>query len=132
MAHDLRAKRQITDVVFADPEWELVRLGTREELLGGREGVVDLLQWHAVIGHDEESGVLASAGNGTRQRRRRPRLASEIGADIQHGNAALGQGLGNVCTVCGTEVCCKTHDISVQPKSAIRGATSSASNRRLS
>jgi hypothetical protein len=59
-------------------------------LLGDGEGVVDQLLRYAVIGDDEKSGVLAGVGNGTRQRRRRPRLAGEICADIGHGNAAMG------------------------------------------
>src|SRR5687768_946141 len=101
MAHDLPAERQVTDVVLADLQRELVRFGTREEFLGDGESVVDQLRRHAVIGNDEKPGVFAGAGNGTRQRRRRPRIAGEIRADIEHGNSAMCQWLGLGC--------CETH-----------------------
>ena len=94
MAHDLPAERQVADVVLADLERELFRFGTREELLSDGEGVVDQLLRHAVIGDDEKPGVFAGAGNRARQRRRRPRLAGEIRADIEHGNAAMGRRVG--------------------------------------
>src|SRR6185503_12716711 len=101
MAHDLAAEGQVTDVVLADLQRELFRFGTREELLSDGEGVLDQLLRHAVIGNDEKPGVFAGAGNSTRQRRRRPRLAGEIRADIEHGNAAMGRGVGLGC--------CETH-----------------------
>src|SRR5207247_1655470 len=40
-------------------------------------------------------GVFAGAGNGTRQRRVRARLAGEIRADIEHWNAALSSANGD-------------------------------------
>src|SRR4029079_17603033 len=101
MAHDLPAERQVTDVVPADLERELLRFGPREELLGDGEGVRDQLLRHAVVGNDEKPGVFAGAGNSTRQRRRGPRLAGEIRTDIEDGNAALGRGVG---VGCGTHV----------------------------
>src|SRR6059036_802802 len=88
MAYDLPAERQVADVVLADLERELVPFGAREELLGDGEGAVDQLRRHAVIGDDEKPGVFAGAGDGMRQRCRRPRLAGEIRADIKHRNAA--------------------------------------------
>jgi hypothetical protein len=54
--------------------------GTREELLGDGEGVVDQVLRHAVIGDDEKPGSSC--------------LAGEIRGDIEHRNAALGGGLG--------------------------------------
>src|SRR5262249_23636321 len=73
MAHDLPAERQVTDVVLADLERELVRFGAREELLGDGEDVVDQLRRHAVIGDDEKPGGFAGAGEGTGRRRARSR-----------------------------------------------------------
>jgi hypothetical protein len=104
MAHDLPAERQVTDVVLADLERELIRFGAGEESLGDGERVVDQMLRHAVIGDDEKPGVFAGAGNGTRQRRGRARLAGEIRADIEHRNAALSRGLGLGC--------CETHVMS--------------------
>ena len=66
-------------------------------MLGDGEGDVDQRLRHAVIGDDEKPGVFASARDGARQRCRRPCLAGEIRADIEHRNAARGRGLGLGC-----------------------------------
>jgi hypothetical protein len=63
-------------------------------LLGDGEGVVDQMLRHAVIDDDEKPGVFTGAGDGTRQRRRRPRLAGEIRADIKHRDTAVARRLG--------------------------------------
>src|SRR3989442_5802284 len=69
MAHDLPAERQVADVVLADLERELFRLGAREKVLGYSEGVVDQMLRHAVIDDDEKPGVFAGASDRTRQPR---------------------------------------------------------------
>src|SRR4029077_20675767 len=89
MPHDLGAERQITDIVLADLEGELVGLGPGEELRRDGEGVLYQARRHTVLGDHEKSGVLACAGNGARQRRNGVGIAGEVRPDVEHGDAAV-------------------------------------------
>ena len=68
MPHDLAPKRQIADVALADLEAALVGLRLGEESHRDGKGVLGQMGRHAVIGDDKKPGVLASAGDGARER----------------------------------------------------------------
>jgi hypothetical protein len=99
MSHHLPAERQVADIVLADLQRELLGLGPGEERLGRGEGGLGQIRRDAMIGDDEKPGVLAGAGDGARQRRRRARFAGKVRPDVEDRDAAVVHGVVHRVTV---------------------------------